>query len=150
MPLSIVTFACEQAVQFDQAFMYAYSLRERTHAAYKLSDDVPAVIKQRRLQEIIAAFHAGALQRNLSTELDSYRLVLVEGPSRASKQELPLLTGRTDGNKRVVFTGGCEVRACNAYTLMCGCVAHHALDRSSVMLCAVVLLPAPDAVVLVI
>lgn len=43
-------------VKYDQAFMFAYSLRERTHAAHKLKDDVPEEEKLRRLQEIIAAF----------------------------------------------------------------------------------------------
>jgi hypothetical protein len=33
--------------------MKRYSLRERTHAAYKLSDDVPSDVKARRLQELI-------------------------------------------------------------------------------------------------
>ena len=33
-----------------QAFMYAYSLREKTRAARRLEDDVPREIKQRRLQ----------------------------------------------------------------------------------------------------
>ena len=42
--------------KFDQAFMFAYSLRERTHAAHRLNDDVPEEEKLRRLQEIIAAF----------------------------------------------------------------------------------------------
>ena len=41
---------------FDQAFMFAYSLRERTHAAHRLKDNVPEEEKLRRLQEIIAAF----------------------------------------------------------------------------------------------
>ena len=36
--------------------MFAYSLRERTHAARHLHDDVPEAVKQRRLQEVIATF----------------------------------------------------------------------------------------------
>jgi tRNA A37 methylthiotransferase MiaB len=49
--------------------MYAYSLRDRTHAAYKLHDDVPAAVKQQRLAEVIAAFRKGALARNQRYEV---------------------------------------------------------------------------------
>lgn len=33
-----------------KAFMYAYSLREKTRAARRLEDDVPPTVKQRRLE----------------------------------------------------------------------------------------------------
>lgn len=39
-------------VQYDQAFMFAYSKRDRTHAAYKYEDDVPEDVKLQRLQEV--------------------------------------------------------------------------------------------------
>ena len=32
--------------------MFAYSMRDRTHASYKLQDDVPEEVKLRRLQEV--------------------------------------------------------------------------------------------------
>ena len=41
-------------VQYEAAFMFAYSMRERTHAYHKLSDDVPEDVKQRRLREVRA------------------------------------------------------------------------------------------------
>lgn len=44
--------------------MFAYSEREKTHAARHLPDDVPADIKSRRLQEIIATFRDGQLRQN--------------------------------------------------------------------------------------
>jgi tRNA A37 methylthiotransferase MiaB len=83
--------------------MYAYSLRDRTHAAHTLEDDVPAEVKQRRLQEIIACFRSNVQLRNEREELGRLRLVLVEGPSSKSSSTKPTLTGRTDGNKRCVF-----------------------------------------------
>ena len=43
--------------------MFAYSEREKTHAARHLQDDVPAEVKSRRLQEIIAAFREGQLKQ---------------------------------------------------------------------------------------
>ena len=50
--------------QYEQAFMFAYSLRERTHAARHLHDDVPEAVKQRRLQEVIATFRYSMLECN--------------------------------------------------------------------------------------
>ncbi len=35
-----------------QAYMFAYSMRERTHAYHKYVDDVPEEVKQRRLREV--------------------------------------------------------------------------------------------------
>lgn len=49
--------------QYDQAFMFAYSEREKTHASRHLEDDVPAEVKSRRLQEIIATFREWQLKQ---------------------------------------------------------------------------------------
>lgn len=38
--------------KFDQAFMFKYSEREKTHAHRHWPDDVPSQTKQRRLQEV--------------------------------------------------------------------------------------------------
>jgi MiaB/RimO family radical SAM methylthiotransferase len=97
------TVSAMKAVGFDQAFMFAYSLREKTHAARTMVDDVSEDVKQRRLQEIIAAFREQIPEKNTATESNRYRLVLVEGPATKSTANNVLLTGRTDGNKRVVF-----------------------------------------------
>jgi MiaB/RimO family radical SAM methylthiotransferase len=87
-------------VKFEQAFMFAYSRRERTHAAYHLQDDVEEKEKQRRLAEVIATFRETAALRNKRVDLGQLRLVLVEGRSRKWKPETPTLSGRTDNNKR--------------------------------------------------
>ena len=42
-----------RAVEFDFAFMFAYSDREITYASKKLVDDVPEAVKQARLREVI-------------------------------------------------------------------------------------------------
>jgi tRNA-2-methylthio-N6-dimethylallyladenosine synthase len=47
------TLALMEEVEFDFAFMFAYSDREITYASKKLVDDVPHEVKQRRLREII-------------------------------------------------------------------------------------------------
>ncbi|KAJ2487241.1 hypothetical protein EV174_000648 [Coemansia sp. RSA 2320] len=72
------TVSAMQLVGFDTAFMFAYSMRERTHAHRKYQDDVPADVKGRRLQEIITAFHASAKVRN-QRFLGLQGLVLYEG-----------------------------------------------------------------------
>ena len=83
--------------------MYAYSLRDKTHAAHTMQDNVSSEEKQRRLTEIIDNFRRNVQMKNEKEELGKLSLVLVEGPSTKSTAEMPSLTGRTDGNKRVVF-----------------------------------------------
>ena len=90
-----------EQMAFDEAFMYAYSMRARTHAYHKMEDDVPLETKKRRLQEVIDMF------RNKRSDecvkyLDSKQLVLIEGRSRRSTDSNPQWSGRTDGNKIVV------------------------------------------------
>jgi len=47
------TLALMEEIEFDFAFMFAYSDREITYASKKLVDDVPHEVKQRRLREVI-------------------------------------------------------------------------------------------------
>ena len=93
------TLSLLQEVGFDQAFMFAYSRREKTHAhrnyVYVLylslsiadrcvpvlsgiRDDVPEEVKQRRLSEVIATFHATARVK-AQQEVGKTHVVLVEG-----------------------------------------------------------------------
>ncbi len=101
---------------FDQGFLFAYSLREKTHAdrSELMSDDVPEEIKQRRLQEVIEVFRRQLQLRNSTTETFQCRLVLVEGHATRSTPESPMLTGRTDGNKRVIFPAHNAVLPCGS------------------------------------
>ncbi len=93
------TLSLMEAVGYEQAFMFAYSRRERTHAAYHLEDDVPEQVKQRRLREIIEVFRRRAGERNAAEVGTTEHLVLVEGHSKRSTEASPTLTGRTDSNK---------------------------------------------------
>jgi tRNA-2-methylthio-N6-dimethylallyladenosine synthase len=47
------TLSLMREIEFDFAFMFAYSDREITYASKKLRDDVPHEVKQRRLREVI-------------------------------------------------------------------------------------------------
>lgn len=85
--------------RFNFAFMYQYSERPGTLAARRYPDDIPADVKLRRLQEIIA------LQNQISTELNakeigSVHTVLIEGYSKKSDKDL---RGRNDQNTVVIF-----------------------------------------------
>lgn len=96
------TLSLMEWAAFDSAFMFQYSERPGTYASKNLPDDVPADVKGRRLQEIIA------LQGRLSAESnrrDEGKVfdVLVEGRSRKSVQDL---MGRNEQNKAVVFPAG--------------------------------------------
>ena len=86
-------------VDYDYGYLFAYSERPNTPAAKKLSDDVPADVKQRRLQEIIALHRDSSLRRN-QNHVGKVHRVLIEGVSKRSEDQL---FGRNDQNAVVVF-----------------------------------------------
>eukprot|EP01134_Creolimax_fragrantissima_P007072 CFRG7072T1 len=88
-------------VQYEQAFLFAYSMREKTHAHRRFEDDVDEDVKQRRLREIIDVFRNGAEAANEKL-VGTRQLVLVDSIGRKSGQ----FAGRTDGFTRVVLSGG--------------------------------------------
>jgi tRNA A37 methylthiotransferase MiaB len=96
------TLSLLEDVRYEQAFMFHYSLREKTHAARHLEDDVPEDVKKRRLAEVIATFRRGALEAN-AAEIGRTHLVLVEGASK--KDPTAQMSGRSDTGKRVVIQG---------------------------------------------
>ena len=97
-----------QQVQFDQAFMFAYSMREKTHAHRKMDDNVPQTTKQERLQEIIQTFRTTVQQHNESVKIGRVRLVLLEGPSKKNKgvdaTTNTTWSGQTDQNNSFCIT----------------------------------------------
>jgi hypothetical protein len=66
-----------------------------------MTDDVPQEEKMRRLQEVIRTFRDHMIAEN-TLEHGKLHLVLIEGlgNKKAMLGQEPLLTGRTDGNKR--------------------------------------------------
>ncbi|XP_055364797.1 CDK5 regulatory subunit-associated protein 1 isoform X2 [Betta splendens] len=93
------TLSLIKEVGYNVGFLFAYSMRKKTHAYHRLQDDVPVEVKQRRLQECIIVFREEALRVN-SALINSTQLVLVEGESKRSAKDL---CGRTDGNLKVIF-----------------------------------------------
>ncbi|PIN15808.1 CDK5 activator-binding protein [Handroanthus impetiginosus] len=95
------TLSLIRAVGYDMAYMFAYSMREKTHAHRNYVDDVPDGVKQRRLTELIEAFRESTGQC-FDSKVGSVQLVLVEGPNkRAPDTEL---IGKSDRGHRVSFT----------------------------------------------
>ncbi|KAG5241163.1 hypothetical protein OIU76_024371 [Salix suchowensis] len=95
------TLSLVKAVGYDMAYMFAYSMREKTHAHRTYVDDVPDEVKQRRLAELIEAFRESTGQC-FDSQIGSVQLVLVEGPNkRAPDTEL---IGKSDRGHRVLFT----------------------------------------------
>jgi tRNA-2-methylthio-N6-dimethylallyladenosine synthase len=93
------TLSLMAEVEYDLAYMFAYSERERTLAARKFEDNVPEDVKKRRLSEIITQQRDIQERRN-KEEVGRRHLVLVESTSKKSDDQL---SGRTDTNKMVVF-----------------------------------------------
>jgi MiaB/RimO family radical SAM methylthiotransferase len=94
------TLEVMRRVRFEQAFMFAYSQRPKTPAARKYEDDVPDVVKQSRLHQVIETFQ---MYRPQTPLLNTRQLVLVDGKS---KKDASLWKGRTDGNHLCVLNQG--------------------------------------------
>ncbi|HEY1057073.1 MAG TPA: tRNA (N6-isopentenyl adenosine(37)-C2)-methylthiotransferase MiaB [Emticicia sp.] len=93
------TLSLMDYVKYDYGYMFAYSERPNTPAAKKLTDDIPADVKNRRLTEVIAKQQLHSLERN-QLAIGKVHKILVEGFSKRSAEHL---CGRNDQNKMVVF-----------------------------------------------
>ncbi|MDX2000793.1 MAG: tRNA (N6-isopentenyl adenosine(37)-C2)-methylthiotransferase MiaB [Chitinophagales bacterium] len=89
-------------VNYELAYMFAYSERPGTPAAKKFVDDVPEEVKKRRLNEMIALQNRCSLKAN-QQDVGKVFEVLVEGTSKRSEDDN---CGRTSQNKMVVFPKG--------------------------------------------
>eukprot|EP00934_Nitzschia_sp_Nitz4_P001342 Nitzschia sp. Nitz4//scaffold172_size47551//6843//8867//NITZ4_007139-RA/size47551-processed-gene-0.15-mRNA-1//1//CDS//3329538744//1342//frame0 len=108
------TVSLLQQVEYEQAYLFAYSMREKTLAHRTMVDDVDPKVKQVRLQELIDTFRSHVQHKNVRVELGKLRLVLVEGPAKRQLQTTDeqdedatvaesTWHGRTDQNKRIMF-----------------------------------------------
>lgn len=87
-----------EEVRYNVAFLFAYSMREKTTAHRRYKDDVPQDIKTLRLQRMVKAFREGAaaLHKQYEGRKD---LILIEGKSKRSED---LVFGRNDANIKVI------------------------------------------------
>ena len=91
------------AVQFDSAFIFKYSVRPSTAAEKKFSDDVSDEKKTERIMKLNDIQKDHSLRRN-QAEIEHVLKVLVE--EERTTRSLEDFHGRTDGNKLVVFPAG--------------------------------------------
>jgi tRNA-2-methylthio-N6-dimethylallyladenosine synthase len=89
----------EQA-QFDNAFIFRYSKRKDTPAA-ELPEQVEESVKEERNHDLLNVVNESAKQK-LNALVGRRVEILCEGPSKTNAQRL---TGRTRGNKIVLFEG---------------------------------------------
>jgi tRNA-2-methylthio-N6-dimethylallyladenosine synthase len=98
------TRALVDEISFDNAFVFRYSPRKDTPAA-TMSDQLAEEVKEARNQDLLSVVNRHA-QQKLHDMVGQSVEVLCTGPSRHNEQRL---TGRTRGNKIVVFEGPDEL-----------------------------------------
>ena len=87
---------CE-AVDYDMAYIFKYSVRSGTPAA-SMPGQVPDSVREERNQALLEVLRAGSLRRSQAL-VGTVQEVLVEGPDRTGLR----FTGRTRGNRAAVF-----------------------------------------------
>lgn len=85
--------------RYDFSYMFFYSERPGTLAERRYIDDVPEVVKKKRLQEIVDLQNKLSLASN-QKDLEKTFIVLIEGNSKKNENEWK---GRNSQNKVIVF-----------------------------------------------
>lgn len=93
------TLSLIDEVKYNVAYLFPYSMREKTTAFRRFKDNVPHDTKIDRLKNMVDVFrhNANLLNRKL---IGTQQLILVEGKSKKSSNEL---FGRNDGNIKVII-----------------------------------------------
>lgn len=92
------TLSLIDKVQYNVAYLYAYSMREKTTAHRRFQDNVPDEVKQFRLRELNNQFRKSAELANRKF-IGQKQTILIEGPSKRSDTEW---FGRNDANLKVI------------------------------------------------
>lgn len=119
------TLSMMEQVQFDFAYMFAYSERPGTLAARQYPDDVPQEVKKQRLDDVIRMQSAHSRYR-YQREVGTVQKVLIEGESKRSRQHLQ---GRTSSNKVVVFERHNKTKGEYVSVAITGCTAATLLGK---------------------
>ncbi|WP_299111893.1 tRNA (N6-isopentenyl adenosine(37)-C2)-methylthiotransferase MiaB [uncultured Winogradskyella sp.] len=93
------TLSLMEYVKYDYGFMFAYSERPGTLAGRKMEDDIPADVKQRRLNEIQALQRRHSLYRT-QQHIGKIEEILIE---KSSKKSDAHWAGRNSQNVVAVF-----------------------------------------------
>src|ERR1700722_16047195 len=95
------TLSLLKKIPYDMAYMFAYSKREKTHAARHYEDNVPELVKKERLKEIVDTFYNNTELRAKNYWIGRTETVLIDGSSKKDKN---IWSGRIDGNKLVILS----------------------------------------------
>ncbi|XP_076686759.1 CDK5RAP1-like protein [Andrena cerasifolii] len=93
------TLSLIKLVKYNKAFLFLYSMREKTTAHRRLKDDVEESVKKDRLGRMISLYRSEVEKAN-KLQIGQLQLVLVDG---VSKRTTEYLQGRNDGNTRVLI-----------------------------------------------
>ena len=85
-------------VEFEQVYMFIYSIREGTPGA-KMENQIPEEIKHKRFDKLKALVES-QIEKNNKKYVGTIQKVLIEGTSKNNEN---MLTGRTDSNKVVII-----------------------------------------------
>lgn len=94
------TLSLVEAVGYDGAFTFIYSLRRGTPAA-RMADNVTDAVKHERFLRLVATVERGA-EIKAAAMVGTIQKVLVDGYSKKNES---VLSGYTEGNKLVHFQG---------------------------------------------
>jgi tRNA-2-methylthio-N6-dimethylallyladenosine synthase len=111
------TRALFEAVNYDMAYIFKYSIRTGTPAADR-EGQVPAEVKEERNRVLLGLLEENSLRRNRSL-VGTVQEVLVEGPDQTGRR----FAGRTAGNRVAVF---------EAHPRLVGSLVPLRIDRASV------------------
>ncbi|XP_076754805.1 CDK5RAP1-like protein [Xylocopa sonorina] len=93
------TLSLIELIKYNKAYLFSYSLREKTTAHRRYKDDVEQSVKQNRLARMNVLYQAEAEKLN-KLQIGQLQLILVEGTSKRSND---VLQARNDGNTRVLI-----------------------------------------------
>jgi tRNA-2-methylthio-N6-dimethylallyladenosine synthase len=91
-----------EEVQYNFAYHFFYSERPKTLAERKYEDDIPLVIKKKRLTEVMEVQFASSLKHHESF-VGQKQEILIEGPSKKSDEQL---CGRNTQYSMVIIDKG--------------------------------------------
>ncbi|KAF1762407.1 hypothetical protein GCK72_010669 [Caenorhabditis remanei] len=93
------TLSLIREVGYSFCFVFPYSMRGKTRAHHRLTDDVPENVKARRHLDSTTVFREEAMKLNQKL-IGTEQTVLLEGKS---KRDVAFSHGRTDGGVKAVF-----------------------------------------------
>lgn len=93
------TISLINEIKYNVAYLFQYSMREKTTAHRRFIDDISSEVKYERLMRMTKAFrdNAKVLHEQL---IGTKQLILIENVSKRSTEEI---YGRCDGNVKVII-----------------------------------------------